>query len=90
MKIYTLLFLFGIFGLLLTVPSRASASNYYVSTRGSNSAGNGSEAHPWATVAYASTHAGPGTTVYVAAGVYHGSFTTSASGTASAYIRSGA
>lgn len=66
--------------------STAAASAYYVSTTGSDSTGNGSESSPWATIAHASTQVGPGATVYVAAGVYTGSFTTNSSGTASDYI----
>jgi hypothetical protein len=62
------------------------STDYYVSTHGSDSTGNGSIAHPWATIAYASKHIGPGATVHVAAGVYRGSFTTRSSGTPSAYI----
>ncbi len=42
--------------------------------------------NPWATIAYASTQVKAGATVYVAAGVYTGSFTTNSSGTSSAYI----
>ena len=67
-------------------PSSPAAQNYYVSTTGSDTGGNGSISSPWATVANASAHVSAGATVHVAAGVYNGSFTTSASGTASAYI----
>ncbi len=63
-----------------------SSSSYYVSTSGSDASGTGSISHPWATIAHASTKVGPGATVYVAPGVYTASFTTNASGTASAYI----
>lgn len=66
--------------------SSSSSSSYYVSTTGNDSTGNGSESKPWATIAHASKKVGAGATVYVAAGVYSGSFTTNASGTASAYI----
>lgn len=59
---------------------------YYVSTTGSDSSGTGSKTSPWASIAHASTKVGAGATVYVAAGVYKSSFTTNASGTASAYI----
>ncbi len=69
-----------------TSTSVASSSNYYVSTTGSDSTGNGSISKPWATIAHASTQVGAGATVYVAAGVYSGSFTTNSSGTSSAYI----
>jgi len=65
---------------------RATAQNYYVSTTGSDSSGNGSQSSPWASIGHASAEAGPGAVVHVAAGVYNGSFTTSASGTSSAYI----
>jgi len=65
---------------------RACATDYYVSTTGNDNSGTGSKAHPWATIAHASSYAKPGTTVYVAAGIYTGSFDTYASGTSSAYI----
>src|SRR5690348_9306583 len=41
--------------LSLTGVSSASGTDYYVSTSGSDSSGDGSSAHPWATIAYAST-----------------------------------
>src|SRR5690348_7678408 len=65
---------------------QAPAQNYYVSTTGSDSSGSGSQSSPWATIAHASTKAGPGSTVHVAAGVYKGDFDTTSSGTSSAYI----
>lgn len=64
----------------------AATKDYYVSTTGSNAKGNGSMAHPWATIAFASAHVRPGATIHVAAGTYTGSFTTRNSGTPSAYI----
>ena len=64
----------------------ASALNYYVSTTGSDSSGDGSAANPWATIAHAASVVVPGSTVHVAPGTYTGSFNTDASGTASAYI----
>jgi Cep192 domain 4/Right handed beta helix region/Abnormal spindle-like microcephaly-assoc'd, ASPM-SPD-2-Hydin len=67
-------------------PPTVSTGAYYVSTSGSDSSGTGSISSPWATIAHASTKVSAGATVYVAAGVYNGSFTTSSSGTASAYI----
>jgi len=66
--------------------ARVFAQSYYVSTTGSDTNGNGSISSPWASIGHASTQAGPGATVHVAAGVYNGSFTTSTSGAASAYI----
>src|SRR5947209_12176020 len=72
--------------LSLTGVSSASATDYYVSTSGSDSSGDGSAAHPWATIAYASTRIGPGAIVHVAPGTYTGSFNTRASGTSSAYV----
>jgi hypothetical protein len=71
---------------LACTAQQASAQSYYVSTTGSDTSGNGSIAAPWATIAHASTEAGPGATVHVAAGVYDGSFDTSSSGTSSAYL----
>src|SRR5438309_8240181 len=72
--------------LSLTGVSSAAATDYYVSTTGSDSSGNGSSSSPWATIAYASTKVGPGSTVHVAPGTYSGQFNTDASGTSSAYI----
>jgi len=65
---------------------RAFATEYFVSTTGNDRSGTGTSDNPWATIAHASSYAGPGTTIYVAAGVYIGSFDTYASGTPSAYI----
>lgn len=61
-------------------------TDYFVSTAGSNRNGNGTKSNPWATIAFASTRIGPGDTVHVAAGVYTGSFSTSASGSSSAPV----
>lgn len=66
--------------------SSSTENSYYVSASGSDSTGNGSSTKPWATIAHASKHVSAGAVVYVAAGTYKGSFTTSASGTSSAYI----
>jgi hypothetical protein len=66
--------------------STTTGNDYYVSTSGSDSSGNGSMGSPWATIANASQNVGPGAVVHVAPGVYTGSFTTSSSGTSSAYI----
>jgi hypothetical protein len=72
--------------LQVSATRRAVAQNYYVSTTGSDSGGNGSTSQPWATIAHASTKVGAGAVVHVAAGTYNGSFNTTSSGTASAYI----
>lgn len=74
-----------------TSPSSPSApagtgTNYYVSTTGNDSTGDGTITKPWATIATASTHVKPGATVHVAAGLYTGSFDTYAAGTATSYI----
>ena len=71
--------------LSLSGVSSASATDYYVSTSGSDS-NDGSAAHPWATIAHASSVVGPGAIVHVAPGTYSGQFNTDASGTSSAYI----
>src|SRR5437660_421532 len=68
------------------VSSGASGSDYYVSTSGSDTLGDGSALNPWATIARAATVVGPCSTVHVAPGPYTGSFNTNASGTSSAYI----
>ncbi|PYU92591.1 MAG: hypothetical protein DMG25_11805, partial [Acidobacteria bacterium] len=68
------------------VSSGTGGTNYYVSTTGSDSSGAGSSSSPWATIAYASTKVGPGSTVHVAPGTYSGQFNTNSSGTSSAYI----
>ena len=83
----TLLASFVLFSaLLFGVQTAAAQSQYFVSTSGNDSSGNGSITRPWATIAHASTKVGPGAVVHVAAGAYNGSFNTHASGTASAYI----
>lgn len=64
----------------------SSGNSYYVSSTGSDSTGTGTISNPWATIAHASTKVSAGATVYVAAGVYTASFTTSSSGTSSSYI----
>jgi hypothetical protein len=75
-----------LFALQIGIAQQANAQNYYVSTSGSDSSGNGSISSPWATISRASTQVGPGATVHVAAGVYNGDFNTNSSGTSSAYI----
>jgi hypothetical protein len=47
------------------------ASCYYVSTTGSNTTGDGSEATPWQTIAYADEHAPTNAQVNVAPGTYN-------------------
>lgn len=47
----------------------ANAATYYVSTTGSDS-GDGSQAHPWKTIAHATATMKSGDTAYVAGGVY--------------------
>src|SRR2546427_4030320 len=71
--------------LSLTGVSSGSATDYYVSTSGSDS-NNGSASSPWATIVHAASVVGPGATVHVAPRTYSGQFNTSASGTSSAYI----
>ncbi|PYV19907.1 MAG: hypothetical protein DMG21_00390 [Acidobacteria bacterium] len=61
-----------------------NAGDFYVSTIGSDSTSCGAITSPCATIPYASSKAGSGMTVHVAAGQYSGSFQTSASGTSSA------
>src|SRR5437867_5080058 len=70
--------------LSLTGVSSGSATDYYVSTSGSDS-NNGSASSPWATIAHADSVVGPGAIVHVAPGTYSGQFNTSASGTSPAY-----
>ena len=69
-----------------SAPPASGSADYYVAPSGGDSSGNGSMSSPWATIAYASGQAGPGAVVHVAAGIYNGSFSTSSSGTSSAYI----
>src|SRR5439155_1356350 len=64
----------------------ATTADYYVSPEGNDTSGDGSAANPWASIAHADAQVGPGSTVHVATGTYTGSFSTNASGTASAYI----
>jgi len=56
------------------------AATYYVAPEG-NDEGAGTEADPWETVAKAASHAGPGDTVLVSPGVYHGHVVVTAQGT---------
>lgn len=58
----------------------AAPTDLYVATTGSDTAGDGSQAHPFATIAAAAAHAVSGDTVHVAAGTYAGDVTTKASG----------
>ena len=58
---------------------------FYVAPTGRDS-NDGSAAHPWATIAHASTLIAAGATVHVAPGTYTGYITTHASGTSSARI----
>jgi chondroitinase B-like protein len=70
-------------GHTLTRPSQASAiapAHYYVSTNGSD-AGDGSAAHPWATLSHADEVVAPGDTVLLADGVYRGDVVLQRSGT---------
>jgi Right handed beta helix region len=75
-----------LFALTVAAAGQASAQNYYVSTSGSDSSGNGSQSNPWATISHAAGQVGPGAVVHVQAGSYSGSISTSASGSSSAYI----
>jgi hypothetical protein len=67
-------------------PTTYSTLKYYVSTKGSDSSGDGSMSRPWATIGYAATRAKAGATVYVAAGTYTGNVVTRTSGGSAAYI----
>jgi|GEM_PF-1335880 len=48
-----------------------AATDYYVSTTGSNEAGDGSVGNPWQTITYASTQTGSGDTIHVLPGTYN-------------------
>lgn len=61
------------FQLVSTTQLPASGRGLFVSTTGSDSAGDGSQARPWATVTKAAAAALPGDTIYLRGGVYtHG------------------
>ena len=64
-----------------------SVRQFYVAPTGRDS-NDGSAAHPWATIAHASTLIAAGATVHVAPGTYTGYITTHASGTSSARLAS--
>lgn len=66
--------------------SPLSGSDFYVSTTGSNH-GKGTANQPWQTITYAAASVRPGAIVHVAAGLYDGNVTTSASGSSNARIR---
>ena len=55
-------FLLSIFAALLFIACAASATDYYVSTSGENSA-SGNITHPWQNVSYAAQHATAGDTI---------------------------
>jgi hypothetical protein len=62
-------------------------SHIHVATDGSNSTGDGSAANPYATIAFAATHAAPGSAVVVRSGTYAGGgFISNLAGTAAAPI----
>ena len=78
----TIVFFVLLFSLVFVTPffvgNVRAGSTYYVSTSGSDSAGDGSIGNPWATIKYAtrqSTTAGD--TIYVRAGTYNGFYGTS-------------
>jgi len=60
-------------------PAQFPAGHYYVAPLG-NDSGDGSTAHPWRTIQYASTRILPGATVHVAPGNYIGQIVTRANG----------
>ncbi len=61
----------------------SNASVYYVTTKGSDSSGNGSQSKPWKTIGKAANSVKPGDTVNVGAGTFQENVTLSISGTAS-------
>jgi hypothetical protein len=67
-------------------PPNPSASDFYVSTTGSDT-NSGTSAKPWKTINHAAAAIKAGATVHVAAGEYDGNVTTTVSGTSSARIR---
>ena len=74
-------------GLYASRPERRPESrDYYVSAKG-NDSGNGSVAHPWATIQRAAAAARAGVTIHVAPGKYSGPIVTEASGTGEAPVR---
>src|SRR4051812_11048214 len=75
-----------VFIIALFLGSRALfAADFYVSASGSDS-NSGTQSAPFRTITKAASVATPGTVVHVASGTYTGTFSTSASGTANAYI----
>ena len=89
MRIATLKASLAVIAMLFAVQAAtqsAFAQSYYVSSSGSDTSGTGSMSSPWATISYASGHAGPGAVVHVQAGSYSGNVSTASSGTASDYI----
>jgi nitrous oxidase accessory protein NosD len=68
--------------LVLSLPSVAHATHYYVATNGLNSA-SGSSLRPWRTIAHAVGRASAGDTIVVRAGVYREAVAVNRSGTTS-------
>ncbi|MEJ2749270.1 MAG: right-handed parallel beta-helix repeat-containing protein [Anaerolineae bacterium] len=69
--ILTLLSLIGP-ALLATAEPQTANATYYVATTGSNDFGDGSAAHPWATITHALDSVPDGSTILVKPGVYNG------------------
>lgn len=75
--------------ILLPMMCHASSPRHrdlFVATSGSDS-NDGSQAHPWRTLAHAATSVKPGVTVHVAPGIYLGRVVTTVSGDGAARIR---
>lgn len=63
-------------------PASAQEQTYYVAVTGSDTSGDGSQAHPWATIQHAATQVSAGDTVLINPGSYSGGIHVEAGGTA--------
>ena len=73
-------------GLLAVSPAATYASaqgqDYYVNPGGSDTTGDGSQAHPWASIVYAAAQVAAGDTVWINPGTYAGGVVVEVDGTA--------
>ena len=63
-------------------PASAQGQTYYVAVSGSDTSGDGSQAHPWATIQHAATQVSAGDTVLINPGSYTGGIHVETGGTA--------
>lgn len=62
------------------LPARSLANTYYVDPNGSDASGDGSQAHPWASIVFAAAQVAAGDTVLINPGIYAGGIVVSTGG----------